>query len=203
MPVSTGPWLTVPAGSTNLPITNAAGFAVGEKIGIDVGGNYEVAMVTGVGKSSTQTTLSAAAVAGATNIKLAADSSINVGDSLTLGTGSRVEVIAVTSVGTSGATGTGIGLATPLRFDHMSGVDVSDPGMGISFAPATRFPHTSGDAVQALGSGITIDRPLASSQVYGAPVINLQAGKSGYQGPPAPNQWFGNALSASAGSFSQ
>ena len=73
VPVSTGPWLTIPAGSTNLPVTNAAGFEVGQKIGIDIGGNYELATVTAVGKAATQTTLSAAAAAGATNIKVAAD----------------------------------------------------------------------------------------------------------------------------------
>jgi hypothetical protein len=46
IPVATGPWLTVPAGSTNLPVTNATGFAVGQKIGIDIGGNYRLATVT-------------------------------------------------------------------------------------------------------------------------------------------------------------
>jgi len=32
IPVSTGPWITVPPGSTNLPVTSAAGFAVGQPI---------------------------------------------------------------------------------------------------------------------------------------------------------------------------
>ena len=40
VPVSTGPWLTIPAGSTNLPVTSATGFETGQKIGIDLGGNY-------------------------------------------------------------------------------------------------------------------------------------------------------------------
>ncbi len=53
------------------------GFEAGQKIGIDIGGNYEVATVTAVGKAATQTTLSAAAPAGATNIKLAADSNMS------------------------------------------------------------------------------------------------------------------------------
>ena len=85
---------------------------------------------------------------------------MTVGDTLTVGTGARKELVTVTSVGTAGASGTGVNLAAPLRFDHMSGVDVSDVGTGISFSPATKFPHVSGDAVQALGSGITLDRPL-------------------------------------------
>ena len=99
IPVSTGPWITIPAGSTNLPVTNAAGFEVGQKIGIDIGGNYELATVTAVGKAATQTTLSAAAVAGATNIKVAASANMTAGDTLTVGTGGRKELVKVASVG--------------------------------------------------------------------------------------------------------
>ena len=201
IPVSTGPWLTIPAGSTNLPVTSAAGFAVGQKIGIDIGGNYELATVTAVGKAATQTTLSAAAAAGATNIKVAANADITVGDTLTVGTGGRRELATVRSVGSTGANGTGVDLAAPLRFDHMSGVDVSDRGTGIRFAPATRFRHVSGDAVQALGSGLTLDRPLPREHQYGAPVVNPLATTVGYQGPPTPDQWFGGALSGRAGSL--
>jgi len=200
-PVSTGPWITIPAGSTNLPVANASGFAVGEKIGIDIGGNFELLTVTAVGKASTQTTLSAAAVNGATNIKVAANANMTIGDTVTIGTGERRELAVITSVGTTGATGTGVNLAAALRFDHTAGIDVSDVGTGIRFSPATRFPHTSGDAVQALGSGITFDRPLVKSHAYGAPVANFLNTTEGYQGPPAPNQWFGGTLSARAGSI--
>jgi hypothetical protein len=194
VPVSTGPWITIPAGSTNIPVTSAAGFEVGQKIGIDMGGNYELATVTAVGKAATQTTLAAAAVAGATNIKVAAASNITEGDTLTVGTGGCKELVKVASVGT------GVNLSAPLKFDHMLGVDVSGAGTGISFMPATRFARASGDAVQALGSGIVLDRPLAKSHAYGAPVLNPSGATAGYQGPPAPNQWFGVPLSTSAGS---
>ena len=200
-PVSTGPWITIPAGSTNLPVTNATGFTVGQKIGIDIGGNYELATVTAVGKAATQTILTAAVAAGATSITVAAASNMTVGDALTVGTGGRKETVTVESIGSPGASGTGIDLSAPLRFGHMSGVDVSDVGTGISFSPATRFSHVSGDAVQALGSGMTLDRPLAKPHAYGAPVVNPRATASGYQGAPAPNQWFGGALSTRAGSI--
>src|SRR6185295_7410000 len=103
--------------------------------------------------------------------------------------------------GTVGPTGSGMDLAAALRFDHASGVDVSDVGTGISFSPATKFAHVSGDAVHALGSGITLDSPLARSHAYGAAVVNPAATTVGYQGPPAPNQWFGGVLSPSAGSI--
>jgi hypothetical protein len=200
-PVSTGPWLTVPAGSTNVPVTNAAGFVAGQRIGVDTGGHYELATVTAVGKAATQTTLAEAAVAGANNVKLAATANLTAGDTLTVGTGRRKELTTVTSVGTAGATGTGVDLAGPLRFDHRTGIDVSDVGTGISFSPPTKFPHLSGDAVQAMGSGVTVDRPLAKGHAYGAPVANGRVVTAGYQGLPAPNQWFGGTLSTRAGSI--
>jgi hypothetical protein len=49
-PVSTGLRLTVPAGATHLPVATATGFEVGQKIGIDIGGNFEVVTVTAVGR---------------------------------------------------------------------------------------------------------------------------------------------------------
>ncbi|MDR3703307.1 MAG: arabinofuranosidase catalytic domain-containing protein [Candidatus Sulfopaludibacter sp.] len=195
VPVSTGPWITIPAGATNLPVTSAAGFEAGQKIGIDIGGNYELATVTAVGKPATQTTLAAAAVAGATNITVVAGSNIMEGDTLTVGTGGRKELVRVASAGT------GVNLAAPLKFDHMPGLDVSDTGTGVSFSPATKFAHRSGDAVQALGGGIALDRPLAKNHSYGATVLNPSVATAGYQGPPAPNQWFGGPLSTSAGSI--
>jgi len=212
IPVSSGPWLKVPAGSKNLPVASAAGFEVGQKIGIDVGGNYEAATVTAVGKAATQTTLSEAAAAGATMIKIAANADVTVGDTLIVGAGGRKELATVKSIisvsvaragggrGDSGAGGE-VELVTPLKLDHILGIDVSDVGTGISFSPATKFPHVSGDAVQALGSGIMLDKPLDKNHEYGAPVVNSSATAGSFQGPPEPNQWFGNPLSASAGSI--
>jgi hypothetical protein len=201
IPVSTGPWLTIPAGSTNVPVTSAAGFEAGQRIGIDAGGRHELATVTGVGKAATQTVLSVAVSAGATNIKVEANSNMTVGDTLTIGTGGRKEAVVAANVGTAGASGTGVELAAPLKSNHAAGVDVSDVGTGIRFSPATKFPHVSGDAVQALGSGLTLDRPLARSHVYGAAVVARMAAAEGYQGPPEPHQWFGGVLSARAGSI--
>ena len=218
IPVSTGPRLTFPAGSTNLPVTSAAGFAAGQKIGMDIGGQFEIATVTAVGKAATQTTLSEAAAAGATNLKIAASTDMTVGDRLTVGTGAREEhvllkriIVSVAAPGGRGGFGGGIRgggvageveLAAPLKFDHVTGVAVSDAGTGITFSPATRFAHGSGDAVQALGSGITLDKSLTKGHEFGAAVVNPMATTGSYQGPPEPNQWFGNPISTSAGSIS-
>jgi len=216
IPVSTGPWLTFPAGSTNLPVTNATGFVIGQKIGIDLGGNYEVAIVTSVGKAPTQTTLAAAAKAGDTTIKVAANSNMTLGDTLIISTGARKEIAVVKQIlkevsapvgggsGQSANSNANVGeveLSAPLKINHMLGVDVSDRGTGISFSPATRFVHKSGDAVQALGSGITLENKLAKKHEFGAPVINSLNTTAGYQGAKKPNLWYGNPFSSSAGSI--
>src|SRR6185503_10275079 len=66
--VSTGPWLDFPPDTTNLPVHSVEGFAVRQKVSIDVGGNIEIATVTAIGKAATQTTLAASTTPGATNI---------------------------------------------------------------------------------------------------------------------------------------
>ncbi|AJP74471.1 hypothetical protein TS85_12035 [Sphingomonas hengshuiensis] len=201
IPVSTGPWLTVPAGSTTLPVAQATGFAVGEKMAIDTGAAQEIVTVTAVGKAGTQTTLATAVTAGTRVIKVADVANLLPGDRLTLGTGQRMDHIQVAAIGTPGATGTGVTLTAPLKFDNIEGVDVAGPGTGITFTPATRLAHKSGDAVQALGSGITLAQPLKRRHADGAPVVNAQVRSAGYQGP-TPHHWFGGPLSIRGGAIS-
>ncbi|MFC0506423.1 arabinofuranosidase catalytic domain-containing protein [Micromonospora costi] len=199
VPVTHGS-ITIPAGSTTIPVTSAAGFTVGQQIGIDAGAGYEQATVTSVGKAATQTTLSAPAAAGATNLKVAANANLTVGDTLTVDAGEYKETVTVAAIGTTGANGTGVDLTAPLRFAHRSAVDLAGRGTGVSFWPPTGRPHSSGASVQALGAGITLDQPLANDHPTGAPVVGPQITTAGYQGSPAPDQWFGGSLSVSAGS---
>lgn len=216
IPVSTGPWITIPAGSTNLPVTNATGFEAGQKIGIDLGGSYEEATVTSVGKASTLTTLAAEAKTCDSIIKVTANENMTVGDTLTIGTGSRKELVSIKSItsvvssasrvfdpvgGPVKANAGIVELTTPLQYDHMLDVDVSDRGTGITFTPATRFEHRSGDAVQALGSGITLTSALSGNHEAGTAVLNLMVKTAGYQGSVTPDQWYGAPLSTSAGSI--
>jgi len=200
IPVSTGPWLTVPVGATSLPVANAQGFAVGQKMGIGPGGHHEVVTVTAVGKAATQTTLVTAAVAGSRTIKVVNGANLSVGDRLTVGTGQRLDRVVVAAIAPAGTDGADVALAAPLGFDHMVGVDVAGPGTGIRFAPATRFVHRSGDAVQALGTGISLDRPLTRAHALGAPLVARDVTVAGYQGP-APRLWFGGELSIRGGSI--
>lgn len=192
------PWLEFPAGTTNLPVHGTDGFAVGERISIDLGGDAEIATVTSVGKAATQTTLAASTTPGDAVVKLAALADLSAGDTLTIGTGQRMERAVVAAVGTAGPDGTGVTLTAPLSLPHTAGVDVWGRGTGISFTPATRFAHRSGDAVQALGSGVALDRPLAVAHAYGAPVRFSGVAHEGYQGP-APQAWFGSTLFITGG----
>ena len=201
-PLPDGPILTIPAGSTNVPVTSVSGFTVGQKLAIGFGDRFEVATVTAVGRPGTQARLSRAAAAGATNIRVTSTASISAGDRIRLDIDSKIETVTVTAVGTAGANGTGLTLAAPLAFAHSANLPFSDRGTGISFTPATSFSHASNEPVQALGSGITLDHPLAAGHAINAPVRDALVTNAGYQGQPAPDLWFGGpALSATAGNI--
>ena len=289
-PLPEGPVITIPAGSTNVPVESVAGFVVGQKIALGYGATYpvaanplekyEIATVTAVGKPGTQAYLAMDAHAGATNLNVTSVSNISAGDKIRLdidSVGHGIETVTVTHVGTAasqtnleapvsaGATrvmvrrasgfavgqkitvgtpvsqevvtvtavgspspagttiditpglakshgnsewvvapGTGLDLAAPLRFNHAANLPFSDRGTGISFEPATAFAHSSNEPVQALGTGITLDKPLANEHAIHAVVRDEAVKTAGYQGTPAPNQWFGGpALTTQSPSFGQ
>jgi hypothetical protein len=287
-PLPDGPVITIPAGSTNVPVTSVAGFVVGEKIALGYGATYptvarvleqyDVATVTAIGKPGTQAFLGADAPAGATNIKVTSVANISVGDTIrldidsvghgidtvtvtrvgtqanrtvlsadanagattirvrsangfvvgdkvTVGTPASHEAVTITAVGASSpadasvdvtpalarphpnrdrvvAHGTGLDLAAPLRFNHAANLPFSVRGTGITFKPATAVAHSSNEPVQPLGTGIALDSPLAKDHAIDAAVRDAVVTTAGYQGTPAPNQWFGGpALSAAAGTM--
>ncbi len=290
-PLPDGPVITMPVGSTNVPVTSIAGFEVGQKIGIGYGATYptiakateryEVVTVTAVGKQGTQAFLAVDAAPGQTNIKVTAVADISagdtirmdvetvgygietvtvtkvgtaasrgalaadapagatsivvrgrgpltgytVGDKMTVGTPANQQTVTITTVGTAGPTGTpveftpalavnhlgredvvahgtGLDLTAPLKFKHAANMPFSARGTGLTFTPATAFAHSSNEPVLALGSGITLDRPLTRAHGIEEPVRNPKVTVAGYQGSPAPQQWFGGpALSNSAGAM--
>ncbi len=200
-PLPDGP-VTVPAGSANVPVTSTSGFKVGQKMAVGYGDMFETATVTAVGKPGTQAYLAAAAPAGATSIHVTSTANITAGDTIRLDIGRSAETVTVASAGTAGAGGTGLTLTAPLRFNHASNLPFSDRGTGITFSPATRFAHSSNEPVQALSSSITLDQPLRSGHAINAPVVDAAVTNAGYQGSPAPDQWFGGpVISGSAGSM--
>ena len=167
-PVSTGPKLDFPAGTTAFPATSVAGFVPGQKMGIDLGGRYEEVTVTQVGTPATQTNLAKAASAGDTQLTIVGTSYFKPGSELIIDTGDRKETVQVKEVLVVAEPYVRqfgererphepglVELAAPLKRDHANGVDISCLGEGIGFTPATRFAHTSGDALQPLGDGWT------------------------------------------------
>jgi hypothetical protein len=226
-PLPDGPVITIPAGSTNVPVTSVAGFEVGQKIGIGYGATYpavakslekyEVVTVTEVGKAGTQAYLTADAKAGTTNLKVSSVANISAGDKIRLdidSVGHGVETVTVARVGTQSVRnafagplkesdlGTGLELTAPLKLHHASNIPFSVRGTGLTFKPATAFAHSSNEPVQPLGTGITLDQPLAKAHAIDAVVRDAGVTTAGYQGTPAPNQWFGGpALSPAAGSM--
>jgi non-reducing end alpha-L-arabinofuranosidase len=221
-PLPDGPVITIPAGSTSVPVTSVAGFEVGEKISLGYGATcpavanaiekYEVVTVTSIGKPGTQAYLAADAQAGDTNIKVSSVANISAGDKLRLdieSVGHGIETVTVTRVGTAsrsrravGDMGTGLDLESPLKFNHSANLPFSVRGTGISLRPATAYAHSSNEPIQPLGTGITIDRPLDNDHAINAAVRDSAVRTAGYQGPVSPNQWFGGpALSPSAGSM--
>ena len=227
-PLPDGPVITIPAGSTNLPVTSVDGFEVGQKMAIGYGATYptvaqaiekyELVTVTKIGKPGTQAYLSKDAKAGDTNIKVSSVTNISVGDKIRLDIDSKghgTEIVTVKHVGTQSVrntlngplketddSGTGLDLVEPLKFNHSCNIPFSVRGTGISFEPATVFAHSSNEPVLPLGTGITLDKPLIRNHEIHAVVCDQKVTTAGYQGTTTPNQRFGGpALSSNAGSL--
>lgn len=213
------------AGATNIKVTSVANISVGDKIRLDiesVGHGIETVTITRVGTQASRSALIADASAGATNIKVRSANGFAVGDKLSVGTPATKETVTITAVGGSGgevdftpalarahaarewvvAHGTGLDLAAPLRFNHAANLPFSAKGTGVTFQPETSFAHSSNEPVLPLGSGVTLDSPLAKEHAINAVVRDAPDTTAGYQGTPAPNQWFGGpALAPNAGAM--
>jgi hypothetical protein len=225
-PLPDGPVMTIPAGSTNVPVTSVNGFEVGQKMAIGYGATYptvakavekyEVVTVAEIGKPGTQAWLSADAKAGDTNIKVSSVADISVGDKIRLdidSVGHGIETVTVTKVGTQSRRrpfngpmpeadwGTGLDLAEPLKFNHAANIPFSVRGTGISFEPAAAFDHSSNEPVLALGTSITLDKPLDNDHAIDAVVRDEKVTTAGYQGAKKPNQWFGGPALSNAGNM--
>ncbi len=205
------------AGATNIKVTSVSGISAGDKIRLDIdsaGHGIDLVTVTHVGTPTSLGKLLANAAAGATQIKVRNAKGFAVGDKLTIGTPANRQTVTIAALGTAGPAGTGIDfapaldqahidgedavvsgtgldLASPLKFNHAANLPFSDRGTGISFEPASAFAHSSNEPVQALGTGITLDSPLANGHAIEEVVRDAAVTTAGYQGTPAPNQWFG------------
>src|SRR5215469_14839963 len=142
-PLPDGPIITIPAGSTNVPVMSVSGFAIGEKIALGYGATYpsvagdveryEVTTVIALGKPGMQAYLATDAPAGTTNIKVSSVADISVGDKIRLdidSVGHGIEEVTVTNVGTAAvrtnlAAYAGAG-ATNIKVRNVNGFVVGD-----------------------------------------------------------------------------
>jgi len=190
IPVSTDPKHVFKAGSTNLPVTSVAGLEAGQKIGIDLGGNYEEVTLTKVGTSGTQTTLVGPAKAGDKTLNLEVNSNLTEGMEITIGTGQRKEVRKITKIVRVSATPQPrrlsqrtqtfepgvVEIDKPLTIDQIAGVDVWAFGTGIEFTPALRYDHMSGDAISGPAAPLAQDGSYSYTYSTRAGAIALYHG---------------------------
>ena len=180
-PLPEGPVITIPVGSTNVPVTSVAGFAVGEKIALGYGATYpavargtekyEVATVTAVGKPGTQEFLGADSTAGSTNIKVTSVENISVGDKIRLdidSVGHGIETVTVTRVGTpairSALTVNASAGATNIKIRGAGG-----PGRGAQ----------TGGVPFAVGDKLTVGTPANKETVTVTAIAAANMGRGG------------------------
>jgi hypothetical protein len=225
-PLPEGPVITIPAGSTNIPVTSTAGFQVGQKMAIGYGSTYpavsnslekyEVVTVTEVGKPGTQAWLAVDAKKGDTNIKVTSTQNITAGDKIRLdidSEGHGIEWVTVKSVGTQSSRGsnggplgpndnpgTGLDLMEPLKFDHSANMPFAVNGTGITFEPATKFDHSSNEPVLPLVYAIELDNALSKNHAINSVVLDVKVENAGFTGT-ADLLFGGPTLDASRGNM--
>jgi non-reducing end alpha-L-arabinofuranosidase len=192
-PVPDGPVITIPAGSTNVPVTSTSGFVVGEKIALGYGATYptgakaveryEVATVTAVGKAGTQAFLGVDAPAGATNIKVTSVSNVSVGDKIRLdvdSVGHGIETVTVTKVGTqairttlSANADTG---ATNIKVRGVNGFAVGDKIILGTPANQKTYTITAVGTQGRTGASVDITPAFAEPHSNGEDVVNPGTG---------------------------
>lgn len=215
-PLPDGPVITVPPGSTCVPVDNVIGFKKGAKIAIGYGAKYpaptanfekyEVMTVTKVGKPGTQAFLAYDAKPGDTNIKVSSVENITVGDVIRLDIDSKghgIEYVKVKKVGTASSknpnagpmkleeAGTGLDLEEPLKYAHSANLPFNNNGTGISFTPATKYPHSSNEPVLSLAFEIHLTEPLSRNHPIDDVISAAHITTAGYQGQVPADQLFG------------
>jgi hypothetical protein len=135
-------------------VTSVANISIGDKIRLDidsVGHGIETVTVTKVGTQLIRSALSADASAGATDIKVRNANGFLVGDKPTVG--ALGETVTLTALGARSPAGTGLDVAPALTQPHPSGEQVIHPGTGLDLATPLRFNHRGQPPLQRSGNG--------------------------------------------------
>ena len=192
-PVPDGPVITIPVGSTNVPVTNTSGFVVGEKIALGYGATYptvskniehfEIATVTAVGKPGSQAYLAADAHVGETNIKVTSVANISVGDKIRLdidSVGHGIETVTVSKVGAQAShanlSANANAGSTNIKVRNVSGFGVGDKlTIGLPPTQQTVTITTVGTAGPN-GTGIEFTPALDKARINSELVVVPNAG---------------------------
>jgi len=192
-PLPDGPVITVPAGSTNVPVMSVAGFVVGEKLALGYGARYpivgkaleqyEVATVTAVGKPGTQAYIAADAFVGTTNIQVTSVANISVGDKIRLdidSVGHGIETVTVTHVGTpanrAGLAANANAGATKIKLRNVKGLTVGDKLIIVTPANQETLTITAVGTPGPNGTGVDFTPALAKAHANGEVVIDPGTG---------------------------
>ena len=186
-PLPEGPVITIPVGSTSIPVTSVNGFEVGQKIGIGYGATYpavantvekyEVVTVTEVGKQGDQTWLGADAKAGDTSIRLRSAASVSVGDKITLdidSVGHGIETVTVKSINTPAAAAAGDGRGGFGGGRGGFGGGRGGGGGTIELAEPLKFNHASNIPISIWGTGISFEPATKFAHSSNEPVLPLR-----------------------------
>ena len=195
-PLPEGPFITIPAGSKNIPVQDVSTgggrggargggapgqpiFNVGQKIGIGYGASVpfvanhveklEVATVAAIGKPGTQAWLAADTKPGDTNIKVSSVANISPGDKIRLGYDTKdhgVEWVTVKSVGTQSNFNPNYPERTPNK----------DPGAGLELVEPLKYHHSINTPYSCNGTGVTIESATTVAHLSNEPVIPLGTG---------------------------
>jgi len=162
-PLPDGP-ITIPAGSTSVPVTTTEGFAVGDTLALGYGTtypvvgrgteHYEKVTITGVGTAGNQAWLGLDAAAGSTRIQVTSTDGIAVGDTIRLDIDSAdhgIDTVTVKNVGTAAR-------RTSLARDAVAGATTIVVHGAIGFPTPKHVDYTPGKAVVgAPGNLETVD----------------------------------------------
>ncbi len=147
-------------GDTVVNVASINEIMPGQSLIVDQFGAHEIRTISAVGTAPrTATTLSAASNVGDTNIKVASVTNMVANERISIGTTTTQEFDRIVSVGTSGATGTGVTLATPLTIAHASGAAAQDLGSGITLTSALTAASPVGTQVTHQAEGLIPDGP--------------------------------------------
>jgi hypothetical protein len=195
-PLPDGPVITVPAGSTNVPVTSTGAgggrggargapgvaptpmFTVGEKIGIGYGATYpavakdveryEVVTVTEVGKPGTQAWTTDDAKVGDTNIKVSSVANISPGDKIRLDIDSNGHGIETVTVKSVGT--------QSARNAFNGRLPAEQLGTGLELEAPLKFNHSFNIPFSVRGTGITFQPATAVAHSSNEPVQALGTG---------------------------